>query len=124
MFYVFNILSLGICKPSSVSQVHLVLGVNSAIYHVTLVKCSSLNMVYGPGTAIVYWLFKPMYGSFRTLLTDSSRSKTSAINFYLRLLLQISAPGVCTEVSRLYIEALDKGELYDSAADDERLCSL
>ena len=87
MFYVFNILSLGICKPSSVSQLHLVLGVNSAIYHVTLVKCSSLNMVYGPGTAIVYWLFKPMYGSFRTLLTDSSRSKTSAINFYLRLLL-------------------------------------
>ena len=38
--------------------------------------------------------------------------------------IQISAPGVCTEVSRLYIEALDKGELYDSAADDERLCSL
>ena len=67
---------------------------------------------------------KPMYGSCRTLLTDSSRSKTSAIHFYLRLLLQISAPGVCTEVSRLYIEALDKGELYDSAADDERLCAV
>ena len=93
MFYVFNILSLGICKPSSVSQVHLVLGVNSAIYHVTLVKCSSLNMVYGPGTAFVYWLFKPMYGSFRTVRLLWLLLETSAIHFYLRLLLPLVQRG-------------------------------
>ena len=45
---------------------------------------------------------KPMYGSLSTLLLE-----TSTTDFY--------------DVSRLYIEAFDKGEVYDSAADDERL---
>ena len=62
------------------------------IYHVTLVKCSSLNMVYGPGTAIVYWLFKPMYGSFRTHLTDEFETQ----DFCYTLLLETSTTDFCS----------------------------
>ena len=67
-----NILSLGMCKPSSVFQVYLVLGVNSSISHVALVKCSCMDMVYGSVIAIVYRLFKPMHSSLGTHFAPDS----------------------------------------------------
>ena len=69
-------------------------------------------MVYGPGTAIVYWLFKADVRLFSSVRLRHFYLRTSTTDFYSRW---------SSEVSRLYIEAFDKGELYDSAADDERL---